>query len=71
MIRLGEKSEEGNRDIWSWSNMKEWGRTQKSEEVRIIQRAIKLLVGPQTGILSNPPKFQQSEVRTADEDEDS
>ena len=42
-----------------------------TEEVRIIQVAIKLLVWPQTGILSNPLKFQQSEVRKADEDEDS
>ena len=41
-----------------------------SEEGRIIQAATKLLVGPQTGILSNPLKFQQSEVRTADEDKD-
>ena len=41
-----------------------------SEEGKIIQVATKLLAGPQTGILSNPPKFQQSEVRTADEDKD-
>ena len=41
-----------------------------SEEGKIIQVAIKLLAGTQTGILSNPPKFQQSEVRTADEDKD-
>ena len=41
-----------------------------TEEVRIIQVAIKLLVGPQTGILSNPPKFQQFEVRTADVDDE-
>ena len=41
-----------------------------TEDVRIIQVAITLLVGPQTGILPNPPKFQQSEARTADEDED-
>ena len=49
--------------------MKEWGRT---EEVRIIQVAIKLLVGPQTGILIlfNPPKFKQSEVRTPDENDE-
>ena len=41
--------------IWSWSNVKEYGKN--AEEVRIIQVAINLLVGPQTGILSNPPKF--------------
>ena len=41
-----------------------------TEEIGISQVAINLLVGPQTGILSNPPKFQQSEVRTADEDDE-
>ena len=51
--------------------LEQHGRMGKnSEEGRIIQVATKLLVGPQTGRLSNPPKFQQSEFRTADEDED-
>ena len=29
MNKLGEKAEEASRAIWSWSNMKEWGRKQK------------------------------------------
>ena len=42
----------------------------KETEVEVIQVATRLLAGPQTGILSNLPKFQQSGVRAADEDDD-
>ena len=50
--------------------LEQYERMGKETEVVIIQVATRLLAGPQTGILSNLPKFQQSEVRAADEDDD-